>query len=81
MSLFFIPYQDNATPLFMASQEGHQDVVQSLLGAGADVNTATSDVSNDISYLWSKCKGIKDTYIHVCTHNTINEMCSTHCHT
>ena len=44
----FIPYQDNTTPLFMASQEGHQDVVQSLLGAGADVNTATSDVSNFI---------------------------------
>ena len=30
----------------MASQEGHHDVVQTLLGAGADVNIATSDVSD-----------------------------------
>ena len=48
MSPFFIPYQVNITPLYMASQNGHHDVVQSLLGAGADVNTARSDVSNDI---------------------------------
>ena len=34
------------TPLFMASEEGHHDVVQTLLGAGADVNIATSDVSD-----------------------------------
>ena len=47
MSLF-IPYQDNTTPLYVASQEGHYGLVQSLLGAGADVNTAESDVSNDI---------------------------------
>ena len=30
----------------MASQEGHHDVVQSLLGAGAEVNIARSDVSD-----------------------------------
>ena len=30
----------------MASQNGHHDVVQTLLGAGADVNIATSDVSD-----------------------------------
>ena len=30
----------------MASQNGHHDVVQSLLGAGAEVNIATSDVSD-----------------------------------
>ena len=53
MSPFFIPFQNNATPLFVASQKGYHDVVQSLLGAGADVNTATSDVSNHILYLWS----------------------------
>ena len=41
----FTPYQDNATPLYVASLEGHHDVVQTLLGAGADVNMATSDVS------------------------------------
>ena len=32
------PKQSNATPLFVASEKGHQDVVQRLLGAGADVN-------------------------------------------
>ena len=30
----------------MASQKGHHGVVLSLLGAGADVNIAKSDVSN-----------------------------------
>ena len=30
----------------MASQNGHHDVVQSLLGAGAEVNIARSDVSD-----------------------------------
>ena len=30
----------------MASEKGHHDVVQTLLGAGADVNIATSDVSD-----------------------------------
>ena len=30
----------------MASQEGHDDVVQTLLGAGAGVNIARSNVSD-----------------------------------
>ena len=34
------------TPLFVASQNGHHDVVQTLLGAGAGVNIARSDVSD-----------------------------------
>ena len=46
--VFFFPYQNNATPLYIASENGHHDVVQSMLGAGADVNTATSHVSNVI---------------------------------
>ena len=36
----------NVTPLYAASQEGHHDVVQTLLGAGAGVNIARSDVSD-----------------------------------
>ena len=41
----FAPYQDNTTSLCVANQNGHHDVVQTLLGAGADVNIARSDVS------------------------------------
>ena len=33
----------------MACQEGHHDVVQTLLGAGADVNIARSNVSDVMS--------------------------------
>ena len=42
----FTPYQNNMTPLYWASHNGHHDVVQTLVGAGADVNIATSDVSD-----------------------------------
>ena len=42
----FTPYQNNVTPLYVASQNGHHDVVQTLVGAGADVNIARSDVSD-----------------------------------
>ena len=34
----------------MASQEGHLDIVHTLLGAGADVNKAGSDVSEVMFY-------------------------------
>ena len=36
------PYQGNRTPLFTASHCGHYDVVQTLLGAGADVDVITT---------------------------------------
>ena len=42
----FNPYQDNTTAVYRASQKGHHGVVLSLLGAGADVNIAESDVSD-----------------------------------
>ena len=48
--IWFVPsllYQTKATPLHAASQNGHHDVVQSLLGAGAEVNIAKSDVSDE----------------------------------
>ena len=38
----FNPYQDNTTAVYMASH----GVVLSLLGAGADVSIAESDVSD-----------------------------------
>ena len=44
--LFIYPYQNNATPLYVASQEGHREVVQTLLGAGADMYIARSSVSD-----------------------------------
>ena len=49
----FTPYQDNATPLYVASRKGHHDVVQTLVGAGADVNIATS---------------VSDMVLHVCSY-------------
>ena len=41
----FSPVQNNATPLYVASESGHHDVVKTLLGAGADVNISAFDVS------------------------------------
>ena len=37
----------------MASQKGYYDVVQTLLGAGADVNITRSYVSDVIFYYYS----------------------------
>lgn len=47
---FFFVYQNNATPFYMASQNGHLEVVKSLLGAGANVNIAKKDVSVVFNY-------------------------------
>ena len=37
----------------MASQEGHHDVVKTLLGASADVNIKTSDVRDVMFYYYN----------------------------
>ena len=50
-ALSFVPsllYQDNATPLYWASRNGHHDVVQSLLGSVADVNIALIPYVSDV---------------------------------
>ena len=36
----------------MACENGHRDVVQTLLGAGADVNITRSDVSDVMFYMY-----------------------------
>ena len=37
-----VSHQNNATPLYVASQKGHQNVVHALLNARANVNTANA---------------------------------------
>ena len=39
-----ITIQDGLSPLYVASQEGHTDVVDILVKAGADVNQANTVV-------------------------------------
>ena len=46
---------DGATPLYIASQEGHDEVVRALVGAGAAVNQAT--VCDDLGGRW--CSGAR----------------------
>ena len=56
----FSPYQDNKTPLFVASEKGDRNEVKRLLGAGADVNIARSSVS-DLMFNKSIC-GLRELY-------------------
>ncbi len=46
---------DGATPLYAASQEGHDEVVRALVGAGAAVNQAA--VREDLGGCW--CSGVR----------------------
>ena len=41
---YSLTVQDGGSPLYAASQEGHSDVVDILLKAGADVHQATTKV-------------------------------------
>ena len=41
---YSLTVQIGASPLYVASQEGHSDVVDILLKAGADVHQATTEV-------------------------------------
>ena len=41
---YSLTVQDDVSPLYVASQEGHSDVVDILLEAGADVHQATTEV-------------------------------------
>ena len=65
----------------MACQEGHRDVVQTLLGAGADVNIARSNVSDVMSTcsslnILTHVKLIIHTYMYIVYMLTcINEKC------
>ena len=47
LSIFFsFTAQDGISPLYVASQFGHTEVVDVLLNAGADVHQATTKVHN-----------------------------------
>ena len=48
---YFTLCQINATPLYWASRNGHHDVVQSLLGSGADMNIALMPEVRDVILL------------------------------
>ena len=41
---YSLTLQDGASPLYVASQEGHSNVVDILLEAGADVHQACTEV-------------------------------------
>ena len=43
-------YQINGTPLYWACYHGYHEVVQSLLGSGADVNIAIMPEVSDVMY-------------------------------
>ena len=48
---YFTLCQGNRTPLYLASKNGHHDIVQSLLGSGADVNKLRMPSVSDVVLL------------------------------
>lgn len=43
-----VMFQDGATPLFLAAQEGHVTVIRQLLSSGAKVNQAREVMSSPL---------------------------------
>ena len=59
LSHVVINIQDGLSPLYVASREGHTDVVDMLVKAGADVNQATIEVH---------------IHVHACTKYNVNHI-------
>ena len=68
--VLFTPYQCDKSPLYMACQEGHHDVVLTLLGAGADVNRCICEKVSEVFALThtkhshNENYHLHDTYVH-----------------
>ena len=60
-SLCMFSYQTGATPLFIASEEGHIEVVTLLVSRGADLNLAMQ-VSTRIGCVYTEIQMITYTY-------------------
>ncbi len=55
MSVCVVWQTDGWTPLYVASEKGHVEVVRALVGAGAAVNQAA--VREDLGGCW--CSGVR----------------------
>ena len=73
----FTSYQDNVTPLNMASQNGRHDIVQTLLGAGADMNITRSGVSHVMFYYYILGVTCKLLHVRLHTNHTTKNHSST----
>ena len=59
--------QDGVSPLYFASQNGHTDVVDLLVRAGADVHLTTIEV---YSYMLCGSQSYKCSYVDRSVHNS-----------